>query len=119
MSPWAAKKPCGYPGCFELTTAGRCERHRRQEKREVDKRRGSSSSRGYGWDWQKERKSYLHENPLCALCLAQDRREVATVVDHVRPHKGDRDLFWGQENWQALCKPCHDSKTAREDGRWQ
>ncbi|WP_456243258.1 HNH endonuclease [Thermacetogenium phaeum] len=34
------------------------------------------------------------------------------------PHKGDRQLFWDESNWQALCKPCHDSKTAREDGGW-
>lgn len=25
-------------------------------------------------------------------------------------------LFWDEANWQPLCKPCHDQKTAREDG---
>jgi len=25
-------------------------------------------------------------------------------------------MFWDERNWQALCKPCHDAKTAREDG---
>lgn len=24
--------------------------------------------------------------------------------------------MWDECNWQPLCKPCHDSKTAREDG---
>ena len=42
----------------------------------------------------------------------------STTVDHIIPHKGDRKLFWDKTNWQALCKPCHDAKTAREDGRW-
>jgi 5-methylcytosine-specific restriction protein A len=39
------------------------------------------------------------------------------VVDHVVPHRGDAVLFWNKRNWAALCKPCHDAKTARE-GRW-
>ena len=40
----------------------------------------------------------------------------ATVVDHIIPHKGDQKLFWDTRNWQPLCKPCHDKKTATEDG---
>lgn len=39
----------------------------------------------------------------------------ATVVDHIVPHRGDDRLFWDEENWQALCKNCHDSKTMTED----
>jgi 5-methylcytosine-specific restriction protein A len=35
------------------------------------------------------------------------------VVDHIIPHRGDQYLFWDQENWQALCKDCHDRKTGR------
>jgi len=42
----------------------------------------------------------------------------AGVVDHIVPHKGDADLFWQRTNWQPLCKPCHDRKTATEDGGW-
>jgi 5-methylcytosine-specific restriction protein A len=42
---------------------------------------------------------------------------LATVVDHIVPHRGDQRLFWDEANWAALCKPCHDAKTARE-GRW-
>jgi 5-methylcytosine-specific restriction protein A len=42
----------------------------------------------------------------------------ANVVDHIVPHKGDQALFWDKNNWQSLCKPHHDAKTAREDGGW-
>lgn len=38
------------------------------------------------------------------------------MVDHRKPHKGDGGLFWNVSNWTALCKPCHDAKTAAEDG---
>ena len=48
---------------------------------------------------------------------AQGRVVPATIVDHVVPHRGDPDLFWDEANWAALCKRCHDAKTARE-GRW-
>ena len=39
----------------------------------------------------------------------------ATVVDHIVPHRGDQKLFWDQNNWQPLCKSCHDKKTLTED----
>ncbi|SPA17227.1 Putative phage holin (fragment) [Cupriavidus taiwanensis] len=37
----------------------------------------------------------------------------ATVVDHVRPHRGDRRLFLDRTNLQSLCKLCHDSVKQR------
>jgi 5-methylcytosine-specific restriction protein A len=45
------------------------------------------------------------------------RLEPAIIVDHIVPHRGDPVLFWDEGNWAAMCKPCHDGKTARE-GRW-
>ncbi|WP_366881176.1 HNH endonuclease [Halothiobacillus sp.] len=59
---------------------------------------------------------YLSLHPLCAACQRHDRTVAASVVDHIKPHKGNRELFWDEHNWQGLCKPCHDVKTAREDG---
>ncbi|MBR3020599.1 MAG: HNH endonuclease [Clostridia bacterium] len=35
----------------------------------------------------------------------------ATVVDYTIPHRGDHKLFWDQDNWEPLCKECHDRKT--------
>ncbi|NMB34825.1 MAG: HNH endonuclease [Firmicutes bacterium] len=63
------------------------------------------------------RKRVLLKHPLCAECKRQGRVTKATVVDHIIPHKGNPELFWDENNLQALCKPCHDLKTARE-GRW-
>lgn len=86
-------------------------------KLEQDRRlRASSSSRGYGYKWQQARASYLSRNPLCCECEKNGRTTLATVVDHVVAHKGNPGLFWDRKNWQPLCKPCHDRKTAREDG---
>jgi 5-methylcytosine-specific restriction protein A len=43
---------------------------------------------------------------------------VATDLDHIIPHKGDKDAFWVRSNWQGLCRSCHSRKTAAEDGGW-
>lgn len=59
--------------------------------------------------WKKESLAFKEENPLCVYCQRQGRVVPAQVVDHITPHKGDEALFWGQDNWQALCKRCHDS----------
>lgn len=53
--------------------------------------------------WRTERVEFLTRNPMCVYC-----RDLANVVDHKTPHKGDEALFWDQTNWQPCCKPCHD-----------
>ncbi|MCP4539869.1 MAG: HNH endonuclease [Chloroflexi bacterium] len=59
---------------------------------------------------------YLVAHPLCAECYRQHIVQAATVVDHIVPHKGDKELFWDMSNWQGLCAPCHNRKTGKEDG---
>ena len=78
--------------------------------------RPSARERGYTTAWEKARAAYLRKHPLCRECEAQGRFVPATVVDHIKPHKGDMKIFWDSANWQPLCKQCHDRKTAREDG---
>lgn len=78
-----------------------------------------TAERGYGGRWQKARLTFLRrpENVLCRVCKAAGRTELATVVDHRVPHRGNQELFWDTDNWQALCKPCHDShKQSLEKG---
>lgn len=41
----------------------------------------------------------------------------ASVVDHIIPHQGDQELFWDEDNWQALCKHHHDGEKAEIEGR--
>ncbi|GMA48648.1 HNH endonuclease [Alicyclobacillus contaminans] len=108
-------RPCSEPGCSELTRDRYCERHQRSAL-EYDRHRGNSAQRGYDSRWRKARLAYLRAHPLCAECQRQGRLTPATVVDHIKPHKGDKALFWDVHNWQPLCKSCHDAKTAREDG---
>jgi 5-methylcytosine-specific restriction protein A len=101
-----------------LAIDGRCDRHRRAEQREIDARRGTRTSRGYDNRWARARAGFLRAHPLCVQCEADGRVTAATVVDHIRPHKGNQALFWDQSNWQSLCASCHSRKTAATDGRW-
>ena len=118
--PYAPKHPCNYPGCAVLVDAGnsKCEKHRIQERRELDSLRDSSAARGYGFRWRVARKAFLGQNPLCVKCYTAGILRAATVIDHIIPHKGEMELFWDKSNWQALCKRCHDQKTV-SDGRWE
>lgn len=79
----------------------------------------TSTQRGYGYKWQQARERFLSEpeNVLCVYCKRDGRVTQATVVDHIAPHRGDKQLFWKRTNWQALCGPCHSSEKQRREAR--
>lgn len=109
--PIKPKKPCKYPGCPGLTVDKYCDEHKEIHMNE----RSSASSRGYDYKWRQARKRFLKENTLCVKCKVEGKLTKATVVDHIKPHRGDKVLFWDESNWQPLCKQCHDRKTMTED----
>jgi 5-methylcytosine-specific restriction endonuclease McrA len=49
------------------------------------------------------------------MCEAEDRVGAATVVDHIKPHRGDMVLFWDEANWQPLCANHHSSDKAKAE----
>lgn len=108
--PKKALKPCRHSGCPNLTDGLYCAEHKL-----LHSDRPSASKRGYGSKWQRVSKAYLRKHPLCVKCMEQGRYTMATVVDHIIPHRNDSTLMWSESNWQALCKPCHDCKTGNED----
>lgn len=52
---------------------------------------------------------------LCEKCYEEGHITMATVVDHIVPHRGDQKLFWDRGNWQPLCEHHHNVKTMTED----
>jgi len=87
--------------------ASRNRNHKRnttpERQRQIDKRRGSASSRGYGSEWRRTRKDYLEMHPWC-MC-----GNTATEVHHKRDKRaGGSDHY---SNLQAMCKPCHSRLT--------
>lgn len=113
-------KPCQYAGCHKYAVQGSayCREHQTKVSNEFDKHRGSSRERGYTSKWEKFRKTFLAEHPLCVECLKHGIIKPATDVDHIVPHKGDMNKFWNLKNLQALCHECHSRKTATEDSNF-
>ena len=114
--PYKPKKACLHPGCPVLVDKGTyyCKKHKRQIFRHDSKKRGTPTSRGYNYRWQKASRLYLKRNPLCAECQAEGRVTPAEAVDHIIPHRGDYDLFWDSSNWQGLCTYHHNRKSQKE-----
>jgi 5-methylcytosine-specific restriction protein A len=73
----------------------------------------SSTARGYTYEWQQARLEWLQQHPLCVMCQRAGRVTAATVVDHIKPHRGDMVLFWNRDNWQSLCATCHSARKQR------
>ena len=91
-----------------------CPKCAKLKEKQYHKDRNKEWQHLYGSRWQRARKSFLSQYPLCAECLKNGITKAADVVDHQTPHKGNVELFWRVSNWQSLCKRCHDKKTAEE-----
>lgn len=90
--------------CGRLYESGnKCTECEREPERETSHRRG------YTRRWSKISQHYLRANPMCVHCGG-----LATETDHVVPHRGDMELFYDANNWQALCRACHSRKTQAE-----
>jgi 5-methylcytosine-specific restriction protein A len=91
-----------------------CKKCKSEISRQYEKTRKSAYARGYTRRWAAVARAHLMKYPECVEC-----GRPAEEVDHIKPHKGDKRLFWDPKNRQSLCKICHSQKTAIEDGRWE
>jgi 5-methylcytosine-specific restriction endonuclease McrA len=67
--------------------------------------------------WQARRLWQLRREPYCRMCHTMQRRQtMATVADHIVPHKGNHQLFWDRNNLQSLCMVHHGEKIQQEKG---
>jgi len=64
--------------------------------------------------WQSMRVAQLAREPWCVDCLERGVHTRATEVDHIKPHRGDPELFFDANNLASRCKPDHSRKTAEE-----
>jgi 5-methylcytosine-specific restriction protein A len=110
------KRPCAQPGCCGLVEFGYCPAHAprtAEYRKRYDHQRGSSTKRGYDGDWKRFRKAFLADNPHCADCRERKRETPSTCVHHELKIRTHPHLRLVRSNCRALCKPCHDRRTAR------
>jgi 5-methylcytosine-specific restriction protein A len=100
--PTAPRSFCLFPRCPNRVPSGYCQQHERP----------TSTARLYTYAWRQARLVFLRDHPLCVACMREGFVEPATDVDHIQPHRGNDELFWNRESWQALCASCHSRKTA-------
>lgn len=63
------------------------------------------------------RQIWLNRHPFCQCPHHYGLKIPATVVDHIKPHKGDARLFFNTNNLQSMTKECHDRyKQSMEKG---
>ena len=106
--PYRSNIPCKHPGCAALIPHGQmyCDEHKKLHKND----RAYASERGMAL-----LRDTRYENPFCVKCYEEGHITMATVVDHIIPHRGDQKLFWDRGNWQSLCEHHHNVKTMTED----
>ena len=65
--------------------------------------------------WRKLSASVRKAEPLCRLCVAEGRTEIAVCVDHIEPRDQRPDLAFERSNLRPLCQRHHG--TVRADQR--
>jgi len=63
--------------------------------------------------WRKLSRLHREQYPLCQVCQAAGRVAASQVIDHIVPIK-DGGARLNEANLLALCKHCHDRKSAIE-----
>lgn len=84
----------------------------------------SRHERGYGAEWVRLRTKIMQRDcGLCQMCRKAGRVTVAYAVDHIISKANALRMKWTPEqvddesNLQAICRPCHDTKTEAEQGK--
>lgn len=108
---------CHKHGCYASALAGYhyCQTHIKMEQswgqRRIQRKQSTQWHHLYNSNkWRVAKNEFLKRYPYCVVCGA-----LATVVDHVVPHRGNEDLFWDENNWQPLCTAHHGAKTMKEN----
>lgn len=70
-----------------------------------------------GKEWQAIRRRRFAVEPHCRFCAASGQISRAASCDHIKPHRGDRSLFFDFNNTQSLCRRCHDSTKQKQERR--
>lgn len=79
--------------------------------------------------WKTYRFRFLHHNPQCYACGVHKNNGAKLHIDHILPHKGDKELFYNVTNFIPLCNTCHsiitnlfdrigNTDTTREKIKW-
>ena len=103
--PGRRKRECKKVGCHVLTDSadGYCEQHKKEKWAAGDERRKSARERGYDTQWEKYRKEFLLQHPLCEDCLSKKILRTATVVAALRGLPQQKDTAHRHRSGPYCC----------------
>ena len=107
--PLRPPRACRIGNCpHPAVSRGRCALHSQADEQQRH-RYGASVYNDKRWRgrWGL-RQQVLHYKPFCELC-----GRLASVVDHIIPHRGDEQLAFNSANLRPLCSTCHGRVTAQ------
>ena len=62
-------------------------------------------------EWKRLRQRvFLRDLYTCQMCGRVEGNTSKLIGDHKTPHRGDRAMFFSDENVWTLCKSCHDGE---------
>lgn len=113
--PHAPRRPCVQSGCAHLQPCPVHKRHQQAGQTYRDRKAHEPWSALYDTArWKRLRRAVLADEPLCRQCAQDGQTTLATVIDHIQPHRGDDTLAYDRANLQPLCARHHGTKTAQE-----
>lgn len=87
-------------------------------KRQPWEHKLSTTERGLGWAWQKQRLRVLkRDNHLCQDCLSHGLVTVATECHHIVPRAKAGPALAKDEDVVSVCRECHLKRDAKEQGK--
>ena len=117
--PLAMKKRCGVRGCPNTTRNRFCEEHAPIAAKIYDRKRGSTTERGYDGAWKKLSQQRRDLDAyLCQDCLKRGVLTPSPLVDHIIPIHVRTDWRLEIGNTQVLCTNCHRIKTSEDMQRY-
>ena len=113
--PLRLKKRCAFHGCPNTTRQRYCEEHLPLARKVWDRKRGTTTERGYDGDWKQlaeERRAL--DGGLCQRCLTTGLVRASPLVDHIIPIHVRPDWRLEINNTQVLCYDCHTIKSSED-----
>ena len=98
---------------------------RSRERKDKPSTRVQSWKKWYSTkQWRELRRAVFKRDGLVcqatgALCVGKYPAHNSPVADHIRPHRGRRDLFFDIENVQTVTKAYHDSEKQKLEATGQ
>lgn len=102
---------CNFPGCGKLLKeSGYCPTHQAMRPKPFSTATRPNEEFYKSQRWKKLRGEILKKQPFCNLCFKTEGLQ----VHHLKPPRGDENLFFDLSNLMVVCADCHRQITAAE-----